>query len=91
MAARHDNPAVDEADSAAGKASVSSPRDKHHQPHPYHLKNKYTFRSDSVYSDVIPMSAASQQHQTNNKSSGNVKRVKHKTFIAMSEIFPQGK
>lgn len=33
-------------------------------PHPYHLKNKYTFRSDSVYSDVVPMSAAS------NKTSG---------------------
>jgi hypothetical protein len=45
----------------------SRPSEARPHPHPYHMKNKYTFRSDSVYSDVVPMSAASN---SNNKVSG---------------------
>jgi len=36
----------------------------------YHFKKKYTFRSDSVYSDVTPMSSAPQKEVVSPKSSG---------------------
>lgn len=36
----------------------------------YHFKKKYTFRSDSVYSDVTPMSSAPQNTVVSPKSSG---------------------
>lgn len=36
----------------------------------YHFKKKYTFRSDSVYSDVTPMSSAPQKEVVSPKNSG---------------------
>lgn len=39
----------------------------------YHFKKKYTFRSDSVYSDVTPMSSASSQvASSSTKNSGKL-------------------
>ncbi|CAL8137966.1 unnamed protein product [Orchesella dallaii] len=67
--------------SGGGGGSSGEPKSPKEFSYAYHFKKKYTFRSDSVYSDVTPMSSAphqstSSKHSESRDKSGSLSSLK---------------